>query len=128
MWICGRVTLKRPDDPLGPLKRKDGDPVFDEPWQAQALAMADTLVATGKFSAAEWGETLGATLRTAALTGAPDSTETYYCAVVAALEHLLAQSGTANRDEVNARRDQWERAYLNTPHGQPVKLSAGEDA
>jgi hypothetical protein len=41
---------------------------------------------------------------------------------------LLAQSGTANRDEVNARRDQWERAYLNTPHGQPVELSAGEDA
>ena len=118
--------MKGPDDPLGPLKRKDGGPFFDEPWQAQALAMADTLVTTGQFSAADWGETLGAELRGTADTGAPDSTETYYCAVVAALEKLLAQSGTANKDEINSRRDQWKRAYLNTPHGQPVDLSAGE--
>ena len=126
MWIFGRATLKGPDDPLGPLKRKDGGPVFDEPWQAQALAMADTLVTTGQFSAVDWGETLGAELRGAADTGAPDSTETYYCAVVAALEKLLAQSGTANKDEINSRRNQWKRAYLNTPHGKPVDLSAGE--
>jgi nitrile hydratase accessory protein len=120
--------LKLPDEPLGPLKRKDGDPTFDEPWQAQALAMADTLVVTGKISAAAWAETLGAELRKAADTGAPDDTETYYRAVLAALERLLNQSGAAEKSEIDARRDQWERAYLNTPHGQPVQLSAGEKA
>ena len=35
---------------LGDLKRKDGEPVFSEPWHAQALAMADLLVKAGKFS------------------------------------------------------------------------------
>ena len=118
----------RPFDPLAPLKDQDGEPLFDEAWQAQALAMADTLVCSGKIDAAGWAETLGAELRKSANAGAPDTPETYYCAVIAALEYLLDQSGAANRDEVNSRRDQWERAYLNSPHGQPVELSAGKDA
>ena len=115
-----------PDEPLGPLKRKDGDPVFDEPWQAQALAMADSLVKAGAFPASAWATALGAELRTAANAGAADDALTYYRAVVAALESLLDKSGAAEMDEVEARREQWKRAYLNTPHGKPVELSAGK--
>ena len=97
--------MKQPDDPLGPLVRRDGEPVFDEPWQAQALAMADTLVTMGKISAIAWGEALGAELRKANDAGAPDSTETYYCAVVASLEHLLDQSGTANSPSLDRKNN-----------------------
>ena len=65
--------MSAPDEPLGPLKRKDGDPVFDEPWQAQALAMADSLVQEGTLSASDWAATLGAEIRSATNAGAPDN-------------------------------------------------------
>jgi len=118
--------LNAPDDPLGPLRRKDGDPVFDEPWQAQALAMADSLVKKGTLSVSDWAAQLRAELRSAANAGAPDDSETYYLAVLAALEHLLDETGAAVGQEVDARREHWERAYLATPHGRPVELSAGK--
>lgn len=124
--ISGKATLNAPDEPLGPLRRKDGDPVFDEPWQAQAMAMADSLVKRGTLSASDWGAKLGAELRSAADAGAPDNAETYYLAVLAALEHLLDETGAAAGQEVEARREEWERAYLATPHGRPVELSAGK--
>ncbi len=116
--------MNTPDELLGPLRRKDGDPVFDEAWQAQALAMADTLVKKGTFSAEEWAATLGAELRSAADTGEPDNTQTYYLAVLRSLEILLDKSGTAVRLEVDAQQEEWKQAYLSTPHGQPVELSA----
>jgi nitrile hydratase accessory protein len=118
--------LNAPDESLGPLRRKDGDPVFDEPWQAQALAMADSLVKNGTLSAGDWAAKLGAELRLTADAGAPDNAETYYLAVLAALEKLLDDAGAAVGQEVQTRREEWERAYLNTPHGRPVELSAGK--
>jgi len=119
--------LSLPDEPLGPLKRKDGDPIFDEPWQAQALAMADSLVEAGAIPAKEWAAALGSELRRAAASGAADDAESYYGAVLAALEGLLAKSGAARTNEVETRREQWKRSYLNTPHGKPVELSAGKN-
>ncbi len=107
---------------LVPLKRMDGEPDFDEPWQAQVLAMADTLVAKGVISPAAWSETLGSELRSAQSKGAPDNIATYYNAVLRALEQLLDQHGGISVAAVSARRDAWEQAYLATPHGQPVEL------
>ncbi len=104
----------------------DADPLFDEPWQAQALAIADSLVRAGAFTADAWASALGAELRAAADTGTADDAETYYRAVVAALERLLNETGAVERDEAEARREQWRRAYLNTPHGKPVELAAGK--
>ncbi len=118
--------MSAPDEPLGPLKRKDGDPVFDEPWQAQALAMADSLVKEGTLSASDWAATLGAEIRSAADAGAPDNAQTYYLAVLAALENLLDKAGAAAGHEVQTRRGEWERTYLNTPHGRPVELLSGK--
>jgi hypothetical protein len=53
--------------------------------------------------------------------------ETYYNAVLSALETLLQRSGIVGAHEAATRKAQWERAYLNTPHGQPVELRAGEE-
>ena len=105
---------------IGPLKRKDGEPVFDEAWQAQVLAMADSLTKRGAFTASEWSETLGAELRRSI--GAADDAETYYRAALRALESLLDGGGALTADAVTERRDAWERAYLSTPHGEPVSL------
>ena len=115
--------MSPPDrDPIGPLARHDGEPVFDEPWQAQALAAAAALTDSGLFTRSAWSETLGAELRRAEDAGAPDTAETYYRAVVAALERLVAESGAASADALAERRETWRRAYLETPHGQPVVL------
>jgi hypothetical protein len=38
------------DDSLKPLAAVDGEPAFDEAWQAQVLAIADSLVQNGMFS------------------------------------------------------------------------------
>ncbi|MGR3341818.1 MAG: nitrile hydratase accessory protein [Paracoccaceae bacterium] len=72
-----------PDDPLAP-----SGPVFDEPWQAQVLALADSLIKGGNFSAKNWAQTLGAALKDADARGAPDNTETYYLCAVEALANV----------------------------------------
>jgi nitrile hydratase accessory protein len=119
--------LKLPSDPLAPLSRADGEVVFDEAWQAQALGLADCLVHAGVISASQWADALGDALRDAARAQAPDDMETYYNAVLSALETLLQRSGIVGAHEAATRKAQWERAYLNTPHGQPVELRAGEE-
>jgi nitrile hydratase accessory protein len=110
---------------LGFLKANDGEPVFGEPWHAETLALADLLVKRGVVSAARWAETLGAEIK--ALDASPDDRETYYRAVLAALERALMESGAITHAELDERENQWERAYLRTPHGKPVELAAGAE-
>jgi len=117
--------LNPPENPLGPLKRRDDEPTFDEPWQAQVLGIADALVAAGVIAADAWAARLGAILQALAEAGAADDADTYYGAVLEALETLLAETGSAASSEIYRREQQWRRAYLNTPHGKPVELAAG---
>jgi hypothetical protein len=116
--------LNLPEDALGPLQRKDGDPTFDEAWQAQSLAIADTLVDAGVVTATRWAEALGSELKSAARAGAADDADTYYLAVLAAVEKLLRHIEIIGRDELDARVEAWRQAYLNTPHGKSVELRA----
>ncbi len=101
--------------------------MFDEPWQAQILAIADALVERGIVTPVEWSERLGAALADAARQGAPDTAETYYRAVTAAVEAVLDARGEIDADSLAARIGAWTRAYERTPHGRPVELEAGVD-
>jgi nitrile hydratase accessory protein len=115
--------LNTPDGSgIAPLRHDDGAAVFAEPWQAQILALADTLARSGLFTPAAWSEALGGALRHAESHGAPDTPATYYAAAVEALEGLLTASGTIGADALAARREEWRQAHLATPHGQPVEL------
>jgi nitrile hydratase accessory protein len=107
---------------LKPLVSVDGNPAFDEPWQAQALAIADTLVQQQLFSANAWSEALGGALEQANARGDEDTQLTYYRCVVAALEKLVADHSDIDPQAMIDKRKDWERAYLSTPHGQPVNL------
>jgi nitrile hydratase accessory protein len=120
--------LSAPEARIAPLAGRDGEPTFDEPWQAEVLALAFALADRGVFSAAQWSTTLGAELRRAVASGAPDDHETYYAAALAALERLLAAHGGITTDALSRRTEEWRRAYRHTPHGQPVELAAGADA
>ena len=115
------------ETPVAPLASRDGEPVFAEPWQAEVLALAFALVQENVVTAAEWSDTLGAALRQAAGDGAPDDQTTYYMAALTALERLVATDGRVTPEGLSERVEQWRRAYLNTPHGQPVDLSAGAE-
>ena len=113
-----------PDDSRpSPLKGMDGEPVFDEPWQAQVLAIADALVTKGDISASDWSNALGRELKQAEQTGGPDDHHTYYQAALRALETLLAESFAVTTPELEDRRSAWARAYEATPHGEPVELA-----
>jgi nitrile hydratase accessory protein len=112
---------------IAPLASRAGEPAFDEPWQAEVLALAWVLSQSGVFTPTQWSETLGAALRRSEMLGAPDGHETYYAAVLAALEQLIAATGDVSEDALARRTEEWRRAYLRTPHGQPVELAAGAD-
>ncbi len=96
---------------------KDG-PVFAEPWEAQAFAMAVKLNEAGVFGWTEWAETLGAELR-----ATPE--RPYYECWLAALEKLVEAKGVITAPERLSRIDDWDRAARATPHGQPIVLSRG---
>lgn len=102
-----------PDDPR---------PAFNEPWQAEAYALVQVLVETGRISPQEWATAFGAALRQAATDGEPDSSETYYAALSKALERALVAGGAVQGTEVGQRIDDWRVAYKGTPHGKPIRL------
>jgi nitrile hydratase accessory protein len=121
--------LSRPDGlleattPVAPIPQDDdGSPVFREPWEAQAFAMALMLHERGVFTWPEWAAALAQAITHAQAGGDPDDGSTYYRHWLAALEHLVDQKGVADRAQLAARRDAWDRAAHATPHGQPILL------
>ena len=107
---------------IKPLYDLDGEPVFNEPWHAQALAIADSLVTSGKVTPEEWSNALGAQLEHARHTAAPDTPQTYYQSVLDTLEALVVNNLPLSKQQLENRTQQWKDAYLSTPHGSPVSL------
>jgi nitrile hydratase accessory protein len=97
-------------------------PVFREPWEAQAFAMAVSLQARGLFSWPEWAQVLGAEIKRAQAAGDPDTGETYYHHWLAALERVLADKGVTDAPTLARYRDAWDHAADRTPHGVPIEL------
>jgi nitrile hydratase accessory protein len=107
---------------LPSLPRDEGGPVFAEPWQAQAFAMAVRLSAQGHFSWKEWAAALAEELEAAAERGDPDDGSRYYEHWLAALERLAIEKRLTDSRELLARKEEWADAYRHTPHGKPVEL------
>jgi nitrile hydratase accessory protein len=107
----GIVILSPPDGPR-----------FEEPWQAEALALAVALQQAGYFSASEWAAALGAAIRRAQAAGDPDDGSTYYGHVLDALEQLVLEKSLSTGSLLAARKEAWRAAFARTPHGKPVTL------
>jgi nitrile hydratase accessory protein len=104
---------------------RDGDgPVFAEPWQAQAFALAVRLSEAGFFTWREWADELAAVLREAARREPRDDGSHYYNYWLDALERLCLSKGLTSLQALNERREAWAEAYRRTPHGRPVELSS----
>jgi len=109
---------------LPQLPRDEGGPVFAEPWQAQAFALAVKLSEQGHFTWKEWAAALAAELKAAADRGEPDDGSQYYQHWLAALERLVTAKGLSDTAAMLARKEAWADAYRHTPHGKPVELAA----
>ena len=132
--ICGTTTLSMSDPVvdsqhlavLPRLPRDDGGPVFAEPWQAQAFAMAVRLSEQGYFTWKEWAAALAEELKSAVGRGEPDDGSRYYEYWLAALERLVTAKGLTDPAALLARKEAWADAYRHTPHGKPIELSNSE--
>jgi nitrile hydratase accessory protein len=109
------------------LPRDDGGPVFAEPWQAQAFALAVKLSQAGHFTWKEWAAALADELKAAEVRGEPDDGSHYYEHWVATLEKLVLAKRLTDASALRERKEAWADAYRHTPHGQPVELSADHD-
>ena len=97
-------------------------PVFREPWEAQAFAMALALHERGLFTWSEWAATLSDEIKRAQAAGDPDTGETYYRHWLNTLERLVTEKGAADANMLARYRDAWDHAADRTPHGQPIEL------
>ena len=132
------MTLSRvlpPSDPpceTRPLPRQlrdAGEPVFAEPWQAQAFAAAVKLSESGWFTWVEWAAALAEEIKAAEAADAkagraPDDGTRYYEHWLSALEKLVAAKGLAEKAAIQLRKEEWAEAYRHTPHGQPVERAS----
>lgn len=108
------------------LPRDGGEPVFREPWQAHAFAMALSLHRHGVFTWSEWANALAQEIAAAQANGDADPGDTYYRHWLAALEALVAAKGVSSADELARWRLAWDRAAARTPHGHPIELPAAD--
>ena len=102
---------------------RDADgPVFQEPWQAQAFAMALALQDRGVFAWGDWADMLGEEIRKAQAAGDPDTGATYYRHWLATLERMVTAKGLTSPETLARTYEAWDRAADRTPHGAPIEL------
>ncbi len=94
----------------------DGDePVFNEPWEAQAFAMTVSLYEKGQFTWDEWASALTAEIHSGEI-------RDYYRHWLIALEKLVTAKNLTSAGALNQREQDWHDAAARTPHGEPIEL------
>jgi nitrile hydratase accessory protein len=104
------------------LPRDSEGPVFKEPWEARAFAMALRLHERGVFTWAEWADGLSHEIAAAQDAGDDDRGDNYYQHWLGALEAMVARKGAACTSELARFGRAWANAALRTPHGSPIEL------
>ena len=93
-------AVDRKLDGLDGLPRKNGELVFDAPWQSRAFGMAVVMSEQGSYP---WEEFRG---RLVEEVGAEPDRE-YYATWLQALERLLLEQGLVERAELERRRSEY---------------------
>ena len=124
--MIDQAAARRATQEVPSIPRDTDGPVFREPWEAQAFAMALALHERGLFTWTEWAAALATEIKRAQAAGDPDTGETYYAHWLNALEKLVAEKGVTTEANLHRYRDAWDRACDRTPHGQPIELQPGD--
>src|SRR5438067_6731612 len=122
------TLARRAADAVPSIPRDAQGPVFREPWEAQAFAMAVALHARGLFTWPEWAAMLAEEIKRAQAAGDADTGETYYRHWLATLERLISAKGVASSETLHRYRDAWDHAADRTPHGSPIVLQPDDFA
>ena len=99
------------------LPRDEEGPVFNEPWEAHAFALAVHLSEIGCFSWPEWSASVSREIQGAR---GRDDPRSYYLHWLTALERLCVEKGLVSHADLQRRKEEWRQSYLHTPHGQEV--------
>ncbi len=89
----------------------EDDPVFTEPWEARAFALACALQEQGLFSRTEWAEQLGQAIVNAQAAGDRDLGDTYYQHWLSCLEALTLAKGLATQDDLATQKQAAHEAH-----------------
>ncbi|MCC6782810.1 MAG: nitrile hydratase accessory protein [Planctomycetes bacterium] len=97
-------------DLLPRIPRDAEGPVFREPWEAQAFALAVRLHQEGVFTWPQWAAALAEEIKRAQGAGDADRGDSYYRHWLAALERLLAEAHVVTPEETRRRVVDIDRA------------------
>ena len=116
------AATRRATHAVPTIPRNADGPVFREPWEAEAFALALSLNERGLFTWTEWATMLGDEIKKAQAAGDPDTGETYYRHWLNTLERIVAEKGVTSATQLTRTRHAWEHACERTPHGTPIEL------
>jgi nitrile hydratase accessory protein len=116
------LTETMPDMAAPP--RKNGELVFEAPWQSRAFGMAIALHHEGVYSWEEFSARLAAAIAAngsgsppgAVLPVAPDAEAEYYERWLEALETVLTERGLVSEEEVETRTAEFEAGMWDHQH------------
>ncbi|MEV3904356.1 nitrile hydratase accessory protein [Mycobacterium sp. NPDC050551] len=97
---------------------------FSDPWEARAFAMVKALQEGGVLTREEWAQALGREIRRGG--DADETAASYRRHWLAALERVVVDKRLASGEALVTRRAAWQRAAQRTPHGEPIRLAAGD--
>ena len=119
--IYGKAILNDSSFPQSILD-KHSTPPFEAPWHAQVFAVTHKMAHAGHFSWADWAQRFAEALEQTRRAGGATDGSDYYDVWLQTLEELVVDLGVASPIELSDLMGAWKRAYLTTPHGQPVEL------
>ncbi len=105
-------------DAIPGLQTCNGEPVFSEPWEAQAFSLVVGLHERGHFDWQEWADVLSGVIAEASLD------QPYYQSWLEALDLIVARKSLISEQEFFEREAAWKAALAVTPHGEPIELAA----
>ena len=121
------TDIRRPDPELdGPIEppRKNGELVFEAPWEARAFGMAMVLHQQDVYPWREFSDRLAAqgaeddtSTDTPVLPPPPDTESRYYRQWLAALEELVRETGLLTAEEIDTRTDEFAAGLWDDHHG-----------
>jgi nitrile hydratase accessory protein len=115
-------AAKRAAQSIADLPADADGPVFREPWEAHAFALAVALHERGLFTWPEWAAALAEEIKRAQAKGDADAGDTYYRHWLNALERMIAVKNVTTEETLHRYRDAWDHAADRTPHGKPIEL------
>lgn len=112
--------LQDSNSPLADPSQKDGEPVFQAPWEARAFAIVNQLAQAQEYSWSEWTEHFAREI--SAAEHEPTDTSSYYERWVRACEKVLIAKGILNPLAIEQRIKEFlieREATIDHEHSDP---------